>query len=1641
MKIIIGIVLLFIFKLTYCNNHNEYISYDKTYKYLVDISKNNNKLICVEKEYNNLIYYTHNNECDPHNTFSFSFNSTFNFDEEFYIYYKNNKNSFIETEISPYMAIGSCINCLFLDEINLLSLYGYTFIYNNSDDYYYKTYYKGILDLYHDAEVGSGSGSGSSGSSDSSDSSGSSGSGSSGSGSSDSSDSSGSGTFPKQSEANPVDGERESGVIPYIWGEKNKTKLEINSINGLHNIEIEKLDKFLKDNTIHYTNDEINKENENTSNSYDYSLNKKIINDFFMNFKEKSKISEYTNGKSLLNNNKDISFIDTLTNIVYKKNECKKYMKDINKQKIWSNIIFINFTKNLNILSHIKRYSGTYRQLKDMSLGRINSDKKGNINNNYNFFNKNSKINEYIKNILDLNNKEYLINNNLFILLANDDVKQLDEIIFCSKDKNNYSPLFYINNKNISIEYENIKNKYMSTNGNNYVFLIKVLFFKKKIKLILVDYIRGVTDPMKLAIPFFFFSTHSFFSQFVHFFIKDNLIGWIQKSKVLYLTSIKKIISYLFESTIYSKKKYDVISIENKIISNIFLLDLCHSIFKFVIFGRYNPIKDYSLYKSISFESILLNMISTFKLDELTNYKKYFEKITKKETNNIINLKKIKRMDIFEIIIVPSNNYINFQKILSNLFKAIFDCGGKHVSKILQIAIPRAHYDMLYSFNCYNYQLHSFLVNLLDLHNYYYEHADVDNLFKESHNILKQLINLSLDEMVNLIPFNHDKNLIKYFIIILYFGNDMFCLDKENSTYIQLIHELRYLNISHAIMIAYLSGDKIGTLCLWETEKNEEKNEIVEYKKNIYDVPNILEMKYTTFPDSNIYLKKVGIDSSNIIASTSMFLKRFNNIYFGDIHLIIENTNKYVVSIFLVSFMASVVLIAGELVKDLKRIYIYRIFKNIFIQNYAYNITKYYTFWNTKIYGFSQYEPECMLLFNKYNLYEKYYNTTSTLITDSLSSQNIASLKKKILDKKMGKIVEKKNEQNEQNGQNGQNGQNEQNGQKNPDFEHEQDTPSSLTSQNKKSMLYQNEELIKYFSQKKNSCLCDKNMINKSKGEYVVSEYLELRYKFMNKIKKTNTKLYEKMLNYNFFNDPLDISYKTKHFENEQLIDICKDIKFQKNNLCLFHKSRIILTYLYLLSSQPDFIFYVISPLVFIKPQKYCDKYDIPLVLNHMLKNRNFYKKSSKICINYAFAHFISIGDQTKNLVITAKLSGTMVNINASNLLLLLPMSKRVDILDYSQNNEYDIKEEILNEYFILGNPYTPINIISYTYKEYDKIKKNSHVTILGAFIKQNDKNFVTYHNITENYDTKAGCSTGHMFELDGKPMCFCNILSNQKNNENSEHIKDHHTYKNCIYPFCEQSKQFCYLNEKCVDGKCVCIDGYSRNPMSSLCEKNNECVLNSKDVCKDPGMCVLADNRYVCLCPFPYVRVFKDCLHPMTAIKMKLIIFSNFKNDFSNDENDAFKKENFYINVFGSMPQYIKEAINSIIKTDLRYRIYVKPIKKFKHGIKTTVIINQRTDPNEPTPIEVFNIFLNQLSDSRSALNNGFYSYFARFTYIEYVHAFSTNEHISSFYESFIKYLPNFLINNFKVDLFNETSIFVSIYNHYHVNNIRTKL
>ncbi|SBT70957.1 hypothetical protein PMLGA01_070020400 [Plasmodium malariae] len=190
----------------------------------------------------------------------------------------------------------------------------------------------------------------------------------------------------------------------------------------------------------------------------------------------------------------------------------------------------------------------------------------------------------------------------------------------------------------------------------------------------------------------------------------------------------------------YSKKIYDVVSIENKIISNIYLLYLSYSIFKYVLFGRYNPMKDYSLHKSITFEAVLLNIMSTFTNEELTNFKMYFEKITNKQVGNISNIKKIKRMDVFEIFVIPSDNYVRFQNVLSKLFKAIFDCGGKHISKLIKIVVLRSHYDMLYNFNCYNYQLYSFLVNLLDLHEYYYEYTDLDNLFKESQRILTQLV-------------------------------------------------------------------------------------------------------------------------------------------------------------------------------------------------------------------------------------------------------------------------------------------------------------------------------------------------------------------------------------------------------------------------------------------------------------------------------------------------------------------------------------------------------------------------------------------------------------------------------------------------------------------------------------------------------------------------------------------------------------------------------------------------------------------------------------------------------------------------------------------------------------------------------------
>ncbi|CRG99395.1 conserved Plasmodium protein, unknown function [Plasmodium relictum] len=1534
MTVIIFIILLI--EITLVNNYNNYnsidkielqsnnssvsISYDKKYEYLVNTSEKNNRVICVKKEYNNLIYYEHDSQCDPQNTFTFSFNSTFKFDEDFYLSYKKSKESFIKTNITPNLAIGSCISCFFLDEMNLLSIYGYTFIYKNSSETEYKNYYKNIIDINYNLdksrstlyEVSNNKGF-----------------------------KNGDIVISKHNEM--LKNNNENKKKKWVYEESNSQRnTNLEETNLLYSDENLILQNFLKENRIHYTYDEIRKSKPyNTSiESINFqnrnSFNEKMVDDFFMHLKAKE--SNYDKKDLTLFDNKNIFDLEKLKNLILDSKDCNFLKEDINKKKIWSNIIFASSFTNLKILSHLNNYSGTYDEFRYFSFDKIY---------------KKRKVNDFISITLDLNNKEYLQNNNVFILIANYEIKFLNKLNFCSNILSDDPSNAYIKNHNIIAKYKEIKNEYMSTNADNIVFLIKALYYNNEMHLFLIDDIRGFGDPMKLSVPFFFLISHSYFSEFTHFFLKDNIIGWIRRNKILYVKTMNKIFKYFKKSITYSNKKYDVITIENKMISNIYLLCLSHNIFKYVIFARYNPLKNYSLHKNINFEAILLNMISNFTNEELINHKTFFKKITKKEITNLTDKKKIQRMDVYEVFIIPSDNYVKFQNILSKLFKALFDCGGRHISKLLKIVILRSHYDMLYSFNCYNFQLYSFLINFLDLHEYFYEYTDLNDLFKESQKILIELVKLVLDEMNNLIPFNEDKNLIKYLIIILYFGNDMFCLDKENSIYIQLIYELRHLNVHHAIILAYLSGDKLGTLCLRKNEIEQNKSLEIDTKFN-YDI----------YDDDNIYLKYGCPRKCNINDFSSIFLKKFEKKYFGDFHMTIRSTNEYTLGIILVTFMASVVFIVGELDEKLKRIYVYRIFKNIFIKNYAYNITKYYTFWNGKLYAFEQYEPECILLFNKYDLYEKYY--FSNMITYSLKIYNLNNLKNYKL--------------------------------------------NMLKTYNESSNLNNNDNLINYFHVKNDTCLCDKNMINQPKSDFVVSEYLQLRYNFMEKMKKRNHELYEKMLNYNFFNDPLDISYKTKHFQHEKMINICKDINFEKENLCLFHKSRIILTYLYLLSSSPDLIFYVVSPLIFIKPYEHCDEYDIPLILNNMLKNRNFYKKSAKICINYAFAHFISVRDKISNLVVTAKISGTMVNVSKRNLLLILPLSKRIDILDYSKNNEYDIKEGILNEYFILGNPYTPINIISYRFQDYDEVKKNYHITISGAFIKQFDKKYVTYNTITKKYNEKIQCTENHAFEINGRVLCFCSILSKKTNNK-------------CLYPYCEQSKKFCYENEECIDGKCVCIDGYSRNPMSSLCEKNNECMLHD-DTCESPGYCVLAKNRYICLCPFPYVRVLKTCLHPLKGIEIGLFVFNNFENESSNDEDNASKKEKFYTNVFGSMSEYIKASVNYIIEPDLKSRIYVKPIKKMKNGIKVTIIIYQRIDPNEPTPIEVFNNFLNQLTDSTSALNNGFYSYFARFTYIEYVVSFSKNETISYLYQNLIKYIPSLFVKVLEVDMFNDISI-----------------
>ncbi|CAI7719626.1 conserved Plasmodium protein, unknown function [Plasmodium vivax] len=1579
---------------------------DKNYQHLVETSGRNNRVVCVQKEFNDLIYYKYDNECDPHNTFSFSFNSTFKFDANYYARYKQNKKSFVERKISPQEAVGSCIYCLFLDEMNFLSIYGHTFIYDKSEETDYKGYYERMIDMHYAPE-----------------------------GKGDS----------LEVTSNSVDARDGSALSWRSHGgdvhsgspEDSKGLQEFPLLDSRENSILE---GFLRDNRIHYAYDEIGEGGEadggeagggkadggkadggkadggeaaggeaggEKSGASDLvmggaSLNSKMVDDFFMNLEkgdlgeggELSDGGEHKGGEHKVGDLSNVGgernlvghpppHIKDMPNLTFDKQKCRRFREDINKKKIWSNVLFVNSFTNLNILSHIDKYKGSYEELKYFSFHE-----------KY----KKRKLNHLIRTTLDLNDHIYFVNNNIFILIANDEIKFLEQLTFCgSTSQDDQWSLPYITDKSVRVAYERIKRRYkLADHGeDNRVFLIKVMYHEGEISLILMDYISGVGDPMKLSIPFFFLASHECLSQYTHFFMKDNLIGWISKSKLLYITAMRKIFAYLRESASYANRPYDVVTVENKIISNVYLLYLSHDIFKYVLFGRYNPLKDCSLHKNIPFEAALLSHISTFTQEELANHETYFKKITEKETNHLDDPKKGSRMDVFDIFVIPSANYVKFQQVLSQLFKALFDCGGKHISALLKIATVRSHYDMLYNFNCYNYQLHSFLVNLLDLYQHYYEHAELDSLFRESQRILLRLVKLTLDEMNNLIPFNEDKQLVKYLIVILYFGNDMFCLDKENSIYIQLIHELRHLNIHHAILVAYLSGDKAGTLC-----SEERAIQVAPHEAGEEDPPK-RGVAYLTFEDQNEYLRPPPTNRIDVVDPIAAFLNRFDSRHFGDFHVAIKSERHYSLGIFIVSYMASVIFIIGELNKKHKVIYVYRIFKNLYLRNYPHNITKYYTFWNTRLYAFAQYEPECVLLFDRYSLYERYSEGGKHTPEGKHTSEE-----KQISD---GKHTSEENP---------------------PLGEAATPSPDALKN---------NEELVNHFSAQQNSCLCYESMINKSKGEFVVSEYLQLRHRFMKQIKKKKKKkkLYQQMKNYNFFNDPLEISYKTKNFQNEKLVDICKDMKFERNHLCMFHKSRIILTYLYLLTTSPDYTFYVISPLVFIKPKKYCNQFDIPLVLNNILKNRSFFKKSSKICINYAFAHFISSGEKTNNFIVTAKISGTMVNVSKNNLLLLLPLRKRVDILDHSTNKEYDIKEEILNEYFIIGNPHIPISVISYSYRDYDEVKRSEHSTIAGAFIKRHDQNFVVYRRVTggrghhgrDGRDGKQGthgthgthgnpCAESHSFEMNGKLLCFCDALGSRQKEEAS----------NCVYPFCEQNKRFCYVNERCIDGRCVCIDGYSRNPMSSLCEKNNECILSGESNCKEPGKCVLAQNRYVCLCPHPYVRVLNNCLHPVKGIKIGLRIFNHFQNDLSNDEDDAAKKEKFYTNVFGSMSEYLKEVIRSVVDPALTTRIHVKPIQKLKNGIKATIIINQRSSPEEPTPIDVFNIFLNQLGDSTSELNNGFYAYFARFTYIEYVKSFSKDEGSSPLYDHLLRYVPTFFANMFEVDAFNDISIIACI-------------
>ncbi|KNC36877.1 hypothetical protein PFLG_01990 [Plasmodium falciparum RAJ116] len=598
----------------YNNNNNNSslntsvsIYMDKDYEYLVHTSEKNNRLICVKKEYNDLIYYTHDNDCDPQNTFSFSFNSTFKFDDHFYMTYKKNKESFIEMNITPSLAIGSCINCLFLDEMNLLSIYGYTFIYNKSNEYEYKNYYKKIIDLYHNNSEEYSNDSDvvwnipvvinmikadvdkkkkkkynkNKGHLDSYN---------------YNKDHKDMDKYNKRIYRNSLGlaattfGDVRNGLSKDKWSDRNKiiSKVESepnnsytnyddihlyynncqgnNNFQGHHkcggNISYHQEDnskenlpfyyyensilkKFLKENRIHYAYDEIGKDkiaNPNMSGNSDIYNNSpiKMVDRFFMNLKvmEENKEDERKEHKNDNNDNNDNNndnnnnhnnshnkgnekrIFENLKNIIYKENECKIFKDDFNNNpKVWTNILFTNSFTNVNILSHIDKYNGTYADLKYFSFHDTYKKKK---------------LNDFLNITFDINNKEYLRNNNVYIIIANDEIKYMNHLIFCSDIISIADPLItYIYNYNLRKSYEQIKNKYISDFQDNKVFLIKVFYYEQQILFFLIDYIVGMDDPMKLSIPFFYLVSQNYFTLYTHFFMKDNLIGWIRERALI----------------------------------------------------------------------------------------------------------------------------------------------------------------------------------------------------------------------------------------------------------------------------------------------------------------------------------------------------------------------------------------------------------------------------------------------------------------------------------------------------------------------------------------------------------------------------------------------------------------------------------------------------------------------------------------------------------------------------------------------------------------------------------------------------------------------------------------------------------------------------------------------------------------------------------------------------------------------------------------------------------------------------------------------------------------------------------------------------------------------------------------------------